>query len=254
MKRLEPLREYLFIDEKRLDLFIDQLETPMLSPTKRTKKVGLSLAGPNIEISEENNRGKLNVHEKIEHLVRALRNRGLLRDKRPQDDHSRAGTFVLETMRARKVVIPNAHLKATPGIKHLAVWISDPDPSVFSSEPWVWRGSFLYLTELWLDSQDEGQMWSGRSALQAIANLADGRELLENAKMESWEPLGRGSYDHPVEKLRKCGALVGDQRQIMSLYKIRYSSNEQCYRWEAEERRVNDVLGYPLFIAELIGA
>jgi len=157
--------------------------------------------------------------------------------------------FVLETMLARKVIIPETHLASTPGIKHLGVWISDPDPAIFSSrdDKFETIGTFVYLTEVWLDDE-AGGIYSGCSALQAIANAVQGKALnVPNFR----EPLGRKSSDHPVEKLRSLGATVGDQRTIRSLYVKRCITDEQCYVWNGEPRRVNDLLGYPVFIEDV---
>lgn len=67
---------------------------------------------------------------------------------------------------------------------------------------------------------------------------------------ETFEPLGRGNFDHPIDKLISRGALVGDEREILTLYMPRYMSDEQCYRFDGNERRVNDLLAYPIFIAQ----
>ena len=143
-------------------------------------------------------------------------------------------------MIARKLIIPEPQLIATPGIKHLAVWVSDPDPAVYAQQDLEWKpkGTFLYLTEVWLDSG--GSIYSGCSALQAIVNATQGKPLnTPNVR----EPLGRGNCDHPVEKLRSVGAIVGDERHISALYIKRCITNEQCYTYNGERRRVNDLYG-----------
>ena len=245
-------RDYLYIDEGKLDLLAQQIRTRKKETAKRGKKISLSITGLGVELSEEDTWRELSTHEKIEALLAHLMISDLLDTTRPQerDPQEDAGIpcgrpFVLETAFARRVIIPNAHLAAAPGIKHLAVWVSDPDPSVHTREDYVWRGTFLYLTELWLDDKTS-PFWSGCSALQAIVNATHGKSL---NTCDASEPFGRRNCDHPISKLLSVGAVAGDLRHITSLYAKRSMTNEQCYTWEGERRRVNDLLGYPIFIA-----
>jgi len=246
---MRVLRDYLFIDERRLNSFVEQIGGR--KPLKRSKRVGLSLTGPSVELAQEETEKGLSTHEKIETLIAYLEKERLLERERPQDMSSPGkGRFVLETMTARKMIIPQVHLQAAPGIRHLAVWISEPDSSQFVDQEYIWRGTFLYLTELWLDEGVYGTVYSGCSALQAIANAVAGRNLLDRSDSQvRREPLGRGNFGHPIEKLRPLEVIPGDERRITSLYKPRYLTNEQCYLWEGQKRRVNDLLGYPIFIA-----
>jgi hypothetical protein len=105
---------------------------------------------------------------------------------------------------------------------------------------------------LWLDESANFDMYSGWSALQALTNLWNGKDMLAKGETngETFEPLGRGSLDHPIDKLRSRGAIVGDEREIPTLYMPRYMSDEQCYTFEGNVRRVNDLLAYPIFIAQ----
>jgi hypothetical protein len=249
------LRNYLFIDERRLSSLAEQIRARTREATKRGKKLNLCITGLGIELSEEDTWRQLSTHEKIDSLLRYLKQENLIDMARPQQRTPeeelgvpKGRPFVLETMLARKVIIPEPQLTITPGIKHLAVWISDPDPAVYSKEDYDWekKGTFVYLTEVWFDDTS-GSIYSGCSALQVIANAVRGRDLhLPDPK----ESLGRKSGDHPVEKLQSIGGLIGDERQITSLYAKRCITNEQCYTWQGDLRRVNDLLGYPIFIED----
>ena len=252
----DMLRNYIFIDEQRLDSFAQQIRTQKKERVKRRKKVNFSITGLGVELSEEDAWRELSAHEKIESLLDFLKKEDVLDTSRPvrAEGEQSLGvpsgrTFVLETMVARKVIIPEPHLSSFPGIKHLAVWVSDPDPTLFSREDNAWenKGTFVFLTEACLDDK-AGYVYSGCSALQAIANAVEGNPL--NGPVRG-EPLGRGSFAHPIEKLQSIAALVGDQRNIRSLYVKRCLTNEQCYTWNGERRRVNDLLGYPIFIEDV---
>ena len=104
----------------------------------------------------------------------------------------------------------------------------------------------MYLTELWLDDSTSF-FWSGCSALQAIVNAVQGKAL---GTRDALEPFGREDSKHPVRKLMGIGATLGDERRITSLYIKRAITNEQCYKLNGEVRRVNDLLAYPIFIAD----
>ncbi|SEF56493.1 hypothetical protein SAMN05421819_0432 [Bryocella elongata] len=241
------MRDYLYIDRNRIDSLVDQLALPKNATSKRSKKWSLSLSGPKVELGEEDNARSLNDHEKVEFLLGALLRKGLLFGTRPIEQPAPRG-FILEETTARKVILPTKDVKSALGAEGMAVWVSDPDPTVYTSERWDWKGSFLYLTEIWLDDRAQTSMYSGRSALQALTNLWRGEDVLSPWLGEEWEPLGRGSYAHPTDKLRSLGATVGDERSITTLYMPRYMSDEQCYRFDGQERRVHDLLGYPVFI------
>jgi hypothetical protein len=243
--------DYIYIDKQRIQTLIDQVILPKRATSRKSKKWSLSTTGPKIELAQDDDAIDPSDHTKIQLFIEILRARERLMETRPQEMPLKRG-FVLERTRARKIVLPNSDVQAATNLRGLAVWIADPDPAQFSSERYIWRGTFLYLTQLWLDEKADFQMYSGRSALLALINLWNGRGLLANgeANGEAFEPLGRGNFDHPIEKLRSRGALVGDEREILTLYMPRYMSDEQCYRFDGNERRVNDLLAYPIFIAQ----
>jgi hypothetical protein len=252
----DMLRNYIYIDEQRLDSFAQQIRTQKRERVKLGKKLNLSITGLGVELSEEDTWRELSAHEKIESLIEFLERENVLDTSRPLRAEGEeflgvpsGRSFVLETMAARKVIIPEPHLSSFPGIKHLAVWVSDPDPTLFSREddPWKNKGTFVFLTEAYLDDK-RGYIYSGCSALQAIVNAVEGKPM--NSPVRG-EPLGRGSCAHPIEKLQSIGALVGDLRNIRSLYVKRCLTNEQCYTLNGEPRRVNDLLGYPIFIEDV---
>jgi hypothetical protein len=65
------------------------------------------------------------------------------------------------------------------------------------------------------------------------------------------EPLGRGSRKHPIEKLKRLGAFVTEEQHLESLYYVRYITDEQVYSPKGFPVRVNDLVGYPIYISSL---
>lgn len=177
------LRNYLFIDDRRLSSLAEQIRARIREAAKRGEKINLSITGLGVELSEEDTWRQLSTHEKIDSLLGYLKQENLIDMTRPQQRTPeeelgipKGRPFVLETMLARKVIIPELQLTITPGIKHLAVWVSDPDPTVYSKEDCEWgkKGTFVYLTEIRFDDIS-GSIYSGCSALQVIANAVRGR-------------------------------------------------------------------------------
>ncbi len=246
------LREYIFIDHDVLDSFTEQLpQTISKEPTKLSSRMAVSFAGPQFESSREYGGADLKTHEKIENLLKFLRKNDAIDTARPIElDENRPDyvgrPFCLETMVAEKMIIPRKYLKGINNLLEFALWISDPDPSLFTDEPYTWRGTFLYLTQIHLDYGKTRTVYSGCSALQAVVNNIKGAPFYE---CDFNEPFGRFSSKHPIAKLNKIGAISTGARKITSLYRKRYFTNEQCYSYKGKEVRVNDLLGYPVFIA-----
>ena len=54
---------------------------------------------------------------------------------------------------------------------------------------------------------------------------------------------------HPIDKLAKLGGVVTDERWLESLYFVRYITDEQVYAPKGVPVRVNDIVGYPIYIS-----
>ena len=240
------------MDNRLLDQYTEQVRDSFAEIDKKSWKMSASITGPTIESSRTTERVPLKAHEKIDLIESFLEANDDLLTKRPVTsmEHQAEGAprFVLETMVATKVLLPLAKPDLIKGLSNVAIWVSDPDPALYSQERWNWRGSFAYLSEIHWDNQSSSHFLSGVSALQAIVNLSRGKDFFDIIQDES-EPFGRGRDLHPVDKLQEIGGIALDKRKIKSLYRIRYFTNEQAYNFEGQERRVNDLLGYPLYIS-----
>jgi hypothetical protein len=244
------IRDFVFVDSQLLDKYVDQIRDSFAEIDKKSWKMSASITGPSIESSRATERIPLKPHEKIDLLEVYLEaNNDLLTERPPSAEEyhetENPPKFVIESMLATKVLLPLCNTDLVKGAPSVAVWISDPNPASFIQEPYNWRGTFLYLTEIHWGSQGNSQFWSGVSALQALVNLSSGKKFFDTNQDE---PLGRGRDLHPVDKLRKIGGVPVDKRKVKSLYRIRYFTNEQIYNFEGKKRRVNDILGYPVYI------
>jgi hypothetical protein len=153
--------------------------------------------------------------------------------------------FVYEETNAIKLSFPASKLKEFTGLNYLNVWISEPKSEDLSILPYNFTGSFLYLIETITDNMQYRTTISGCSALQALSNLCNDEPIF---KVDWDEPLGRNSFLHPIEKLKKLGAFELGRMAIKTIYRKRYITDEQCFKYKDNEYRCNDLLGYPLFI------
>lgn len=230
---LETVHEMLYVDRVRLSTYLDRFA-----------------AAPS-------NHGATDF-ERVEALINALQLRGAVSPTRPREmvqflrkekSDQTPRPFVLETMDATKVIFKESAFASVPALSQFAVWVSDPVPETLGQfSKMEFTGMFVYLTEaVWEETVGHHLVYSGCSALQAVANLQSGKPILQP---DFSEPLGRSSLQHPVEKLQKLGAIVSPPRRIMSLYKIRYVTDEQAFIRDGVKYRTSDLLGYPVFVGE----
>ena len=247
----ERVRDFILVDDRLLDKYAEQIRDSFAEIDKKSWKMSASITGPVIESSRTKERIPLKTHEKIDLVEAYFEANNDLLTRRPAttDEHNVEGAprFVLETMVATKILLPLTKTDLVKGLSNVAIWVSDPDPTLFSQQPWDWRGTFVYLSEIHWDNKSSSNYLSGVSALQAVVNLSRGRDFFEIIQGE-FEPYGRGRDLHPIDKLQEIGGITLDKRKIKSLYRIRYFTNEQKYKYDGQERRVNDLLGYPLYI------
>lgn len=251
------MRNYIFINDNILNNFADQIPRALYPKEyKRRKTVSFGLSGIKAEISEENTIRTMTSHDKIELLLKYLKVKDVLEFSRPRDMHdafkNNKRGFVLERMKATQLFFPKDALQDSPDLQMFALWVSDPDPNdiQYGEMLYNYTGTFLYITQMWLDNGWYSPIQSGCSALQAIVNFLEGRSVLNTILHSGREKFGRNNLDHPIEKLISLGARRGSTKTITCLYQKRYITNEQCYLFNNREARVNDLLAYPIFISE----
>lgn len=239
------MRDYIYIDELRLRRYIDQL--PNERKTTFSPTVGVSATGPGLALSASRGPQESNLYRDIERLITYLRDSDLLSALRPNEDEP-GPPFVYETMEAERIHLPRRlfePIESIVGPTEADIWVSDPDEEAvanFKSRPYQrYPGSFLYLIEARWEIEESRHSPFPVSGLSALRLLAHELDIDPNAHPEQ-EPLGRGSFAHPVDKLQRLFGVRLGTRCISSLYKIRYVSNEQCYTLNGSKQRVYDVL------------
>jgi hypothetical protein len=135
----------------------------------------------------------------------------------------------------------------------LTVWVLDPiEPSREPVDEWDWLGSYVFIVQELLDLKAPHSVFSGISALRLVAEKIAVAENVDMRDLAGTEDVfGRWHEGHPIEKIKAIGAKVGRRRRIETVYKIGYMSDEQYIKVNGAEGRINDILAYPLYIAEL---
>jgi hypothetical protein len=261
------LKKYRVINSQLVESLAQQLQLPIgvEVTTEGEANAGVKLIGGRRKRSAKNPAMQSNDPRLIPFIVGALRESGQLNIYRPAraDDFwngEYSGWYVHEqNVLATPVHIPLAgRLEGLSVPEALTVWVSDPlDDAGEPEDEWDFLGSFLFIVQ----ELGQGLNWptstfiSGMSALRMIVDFIVGQEpfgyrpIMEHIQSEG-DDFGRFNPQHPIEKLAAVGGKPGRPRRIDTVYKIEYMTNEQSAPLSGKVVRVNDILAYPLYIAE----
>jgi hypothetical protein len=70
------------------------------------------------------------------------------------------------------------------------------------------------------------------------------------AYLATRDKYGRDDPAHPIDKLRRVGGIPLRRRRVEVVYRIAVMTDEQATTINGEEIRLNDILAYPLYIAD----
>jgi hypothetical protein len=219
-----PLREYLYIDEKRLDSYAEQIGSPVTFDKTPVWKVMFGLTGPSVEGQQQRPGRARSTTEKIDLLMKYL-------EKQKNVDLDEENPFSFGTYRAVKVILPINEDK-------LALWVSEHDYEAPRSSYSSRRLLFL-IQDDGINEDTRPGHFSNYSALMAFFE--------EAPKLGSIKSLPRGLVENPIEALRNLGAAVSESRNIQTLYRIRKTHADHSVPGLDGEVR----WAYPIFIAAL---
>lgn len=254
-KPAPPLLEYVYIDQRRLISYAEQLNVARSAQKVPTWSVGFSLDGPKVGAKEATELRPATAHEMITKLIRHLKKNNQLQFERAS---SKWGNdkyqFAFEETIARKIVLPMKRTKVVPGLKELAVWISNPlqNPGPRTekdiAEP---RGTFLYLLEGYWDPDEDyhvlGSMWSALNMILRAVSKPMG--LKESDLLNKYD--ARRSFRSPLATLKEIGGIPEDPRKIQTLYRKRAISDDQFVMINGVSQRSYDLFAYPIYIAAI---
>lgn len=249
------LEEYLYIDRIRVRSYAEQIGAAMTTDKRPQWKVGLALTGPSVEGQQTASVRSASDHEMITAIIDYLRKTHLLLLERPISDDEADRThmnFVLETMRARKVVFRCDPKSSPGGLQEIAVWVSNPveKPSAMSQKPEDRdqpQGMFVYLIEGYWENEPFQHAMSMYTALNSL--LKDLQALSVYNTDRGLFDTSRDDYTSPTAILERAGGVKGEMRNIKALYRIRSVSDNKIVNVGGRTIRSYDLFGYPVFIA-----
>jgi len=230
--------------------------------TESEFKGGIANFGAARRRSQKINARKLNDPRLLEEIVEGLRKHGQLKTARPERmrDLPERATFVREVgVEGTPVYLPvKEQAEVPPGIAGLTVWVFEPLGShigFIDSEPdgswaWDWLGTYLFLVEEHLGDSESIRCWSGISALRLLVDGIAGHDPKFPKLPAIGDRYGRDDPAHPIDKLRRVGGVPLRQRRVEIVYRIAEMTNEQATTIDGKEVRLNDILAYPLYIAD----
>ena len=270
------LEEYLYVDEKRLDTYTEQIGSTVKFEKVPIWSVKFSLTGPEAGGTQQRFQMPLTRQEKVDRLVYYLKEKSLLGDGRLLD-RERTFTirkpeapFRLETCDAVRVFIPPVPalnprsqlgrkrlLEQLPkkardplhGFSGLNIWFSDRHHA--SSSNAECRGQLLLIVGF---PKDDVAHYEARSAYSALQSLVDqlGSEvektILHDLRYEQPEmasSLQKRFAADPIPALEAAGAEVAGWRTITTLYRVRQAV---VFNELDDDRETIATIGYPIYI------
>ena len=263
----KSLREFLFVDQTRLNCYVEQIASPRMVEKIPTWKVAFGLLKLDVEATQTQTLRERTLFEKVTAFEQYLEENNLLRFSHVEewnDVRKSEAFFVKETINANLCVLPkDTNIEEVAGWKGMKIWIdlSNYDPKI--SEPN--RASALYLIEdLVVDDQTPLSM-SSYSTIAAINSVLrkqpnknpessnEPSTNITNEKKEiKFSPKSKikwiDNYKFPIDPLRviaELDATVFPARKLNVVYRIR---DTFCERSDNRPDYPLITIGYPIYI------
>lgn len=240
-----PPRDYLYIDEQRLNSYLDQISSVMAHDKFPSLQLDLSLTGISVRADQASRHRDKTNHEKICELIKYLDRHGHLGHHRPNLNHSenddtKVPDLVLEECDATRILIPalnNADSKDEGVVIWLSEWPLDHEKGAIrpsgllciiqdsSSDDKRHRAGFSHSGYTWLAAllRQLGQQpcKTYLSEQYPLCPTGDYNFDLMEAQHRLQEEMAL-LHPHPLEWLKAKGCKVFSlNRRITALYRIR---------------------------------
>jgi len=249
---MSPLKEILYVDNRRLESYVEQIRSPVTTDTIPTWTVELSLTNLKFSKAHTKPTRPLTINEQINTLTEYLHKTNNIESGRPSTFNSihLGSPFRSESCIATRIFLPpkKDDTAAFPG---LTIWISyglDHPPQSDTRGPT--KPGLLFLME---DDPYGDNKWGITAPVSAYSAL-----LLLNCSIEpQLEKTIAGSKlllsraessfaNDPIGELSNLGARVLYERQISILYRIRTGTVVE----RANNYYETVTFGYPIFVID----
>jgi len=238
-----PLRDYLYVDEKRLNSYLEQIGSTSTFRKAPSLKLSLSLLGPKVTAEQATQLRNKNNHEKICELIEYFEGNGHLGHSRPALIHSynedvELPDFVLEECEAFRILIPSA--EQSDSRSGIIMWVSEwpIERKMKALRP---AGLLCVIQDSTHDDtrHSAGFSHSGYTWLQALLYQLHKEKIKTELSTEyplsalggyDWDIMGFQDYlnneaqlfrPDPLHWLKEKGCVLSTSRQIVTLYRIR---------------------------------
>ncbi len=267
-RRSKPaLRDYLYVDERRLDRYLEQFSSTSTYDKVASVGVGLSGSGPSAHAEQARHPRRKSTHEKIEELIGYLERNGHLRRHRPggfdEDDLVRPD-FAIEECEAVKVLIPRAD-GAADAESGVVVWISEwPDDR--PEHPWRRPGVLCIIQDGSLDDRRRYASFSSYSWILALLHQLHIQPVQTAlaARYPFWQTeeytfdlmIAQSQLErdravfrpHPLRWLGDNGCVLSARRRITALYWIRHAAGDEIGTQNRQEDFTTSTFAYGIAI------
>lgn len=247
------IREYLFVDEKRLNSYVDQIGPPIIYDKVPVWSAEISLK-PKVGGTQTRHARSPTQAEKIQLLVSHLRDNHLLNEPR---NRLNRGPFVLETHFAVKFLVPRSDSDT-----NLSLWLAIRDEPNSESER---EFGVLCLLEDYQGNDRYNN--TGESSFSILMSLLEGlrsdsRNAIILQKLNIPEQMdssmmitdimaipdvGIDFAKNPFDYLQLLGCRPSPRRKIEVLYRVREYGVDDL---DQPSWNKISLFGYPIYIAE----
>ena len=263
-------RDYLYVDETRLNSYIEQISSTSTFQRSPSMKFGISDSGPSISAELATKSREKTNHEKITELINYLDHNGHISHTRPalvheSGDYIKIPDFVLEECDAYRILIPstkdletragiviwvsewplerNSNLLCPPGLLCLIQDSTHDDTKYtagFSHSGYTWLQSLLYQL-----SQEH--IKTKLSEEYPLSPIGDYQHDIMSAQDYIYNE-GKLFRPYPLRWLKEKGCILSTSRRIETLYKVRNLGGDEIGTENKQEDFTVSTFAYAIAI------
>ena len=263
-------RDYLFIDDIRLDSYLSQISSTESIRRAPSLTVGISDSGPSVSAGLAQEYREKSNHAKICELIKCLERRKQISHNRPYEknesgDYINIPDFVIEECEACRILIPST--KNPENMEGIVIWVSEW-PLERKTQSLIPPGLLCLIQDSTRDDKrhSAGFSQSGYTWLQSLLYQLS-KEDIETQLSIDYPVMNLGEYifdimsvqsrlykdqhifrTSPMEWLKQKGCILSTKRQIVALYRIRNIGGDEIGIDNKREDFTVSTFAYPIAI------
>jgi hypothetical protein len=240
---MSGLVEYLYVDMRRLDSYVEQIRSPITYDKIPMWSAELSLSGPRASAAQSRQARPWTTSEKVQIFLDYLSSSKRLVSGTPFVFKDGGPLFCVQICHAFPILIP--YQEQNPGLRGVRLWVSWRQHHVGD------KSSDSYLLCLLEDDRSPDEPYSpGKlspfSALAGLLGTAEPSGILDTVLAAEKSNLRFDSA--PIDRLKELGATFGAVCEATVLYRVRSQGVQSV--GEGQKHGLSTVIGYAILIAE----